>query len=182
MLIFDDINRPEILELLLNDKIGVLRTDTLYGVVGRVTSEQVVDRIYHLKERTPTKPLLLLISNKEQLVDPYDIRGFMTTLWPGKHTIILPAPSAPPWLTRDSGTLAYRWPDYPALTKLLSQAGPLVAPSANPEGKPPALTIDQAIDYFGDSVDFYVDSGEVIDDTPSQLLQPQADGTMERLR
>ncbi|MEK7089665.1 MAG: Sua5/YciO/YrdC/YwlC family protein [Patescibacteria group bacterium] len=46
-----------------------------------------------------------------------------------------------------------------ALRSLLKQTGPLVAPSANPEGEMPARTIREAKKYFGNRVDFYVDSG-----------------------
>ncbi|MDP3729453.1 MAG: Sua5/YciO/YrdC/YwlC family protein, partial [bacterium] len=42
---------------------------------------------------------------------------------------------------------------------LLKKTGPLVAPSANPQGLTPALTIAQAKKYFGNHVDFYVNAG-----------------------
>jgi len=43
-----------------------------------------------------------------------------------------------------------------------------VAPSANLEGKPPAKTITEAKKYFGDKVDFYVNSGKIIG--PASIL------------
>ncbi|MBW6431834.1 Sua5/YciO/YrdC/YwlC family protein, partial [Patescibacteria group bacterium] len=39
--------------------------------------------------------------------------------------------------------------------------GPLIAPSANPEGMPPALNITIAKEYFGSKVDYYRDSGNL---------------------
>jgi L-threonylcarbamoyladenylate synthase len=60
----------------------------------------------------------------------------------------------------------------PAKTKLrslLKKTGPLAAPSANPEGLPPAKTIKEAKKYFRDRVDFYLDAGR-LDSRPSAIL------------
>ncbi len=163
-------------------KVGVIRTDTLYGLVARADNQAAVERIFSIKQRSPDKPVLVLIANQANLFDEYETAPFYDGLWPGKNTVILPAPSAPEWITRGTRTVAYRLPDDKSLQYLLEQTGPLVAPSANPEGQPPAATTGQAIDYFGTQVDFYVDGGEVTDDAPSRLLRPRLDGTMERLR
>ena len=53
---------------------------------------------------------------------------------------------------------------------LTRKTGPLVAPSANLEGKEPAKTIEQAKEYFGDNVDFYVDTGQ-LESKPSTLIK-----------
>ena len=182
MKVFHDVLAPEVAELLRSGKVGVVRTDTLYGLLARAGDREAVERIFAIKRRSPEKPVLVLIHDATGLHDPYPIDPFMGKYWPGKNTIILPAPSDPQWITRGTKTIAYRLPDDATLRKLLEQTGPLVAPSANPEGEPPAATVEQAIAYFGDTVDFYVDSGEVTDQTPSRLLLPRTDGTMERLR
>jgi len=44
------------------------------------------------------------------------------------------------------------------------------------------MTIAQAVEYFGDQVDSYIDSGEVEDNTPSQILLINNDGSVERIR
>ena len=46
-------------------------------------------------------------------------------------------------------------------SKYLEQTGPLIAPSANLQGQPPAKNIQEAYEYFGDAVDLYVDGGTV---------------------
>ncbi len=46
-----------------------------------------------------------------------------------------------------------------ALHTFLKKTGPLVAPSANLQGVPPAETIAQAKKYFGNTVDFYLAGG-----------------------
>jgi L-threonylcarbamoyladenylate synthase len=53
---------------------------------------------------------------------------------------------------------------------LLKKAGPLVAPSANPEGMEPAKTIKEAKEYFGERVDFYINGGKLLS-PPSTLIE-----------
>jgi len=64
----------------------------------------------------------------------------------------------------------------------LKTTGPLIAPSANPEGQTPASTINDAVAYFGDAVDFYVDGGTVTNNEPSKLIRFLKNGAVEVLR
>lgn len=173
----------DVTSILLSGGIGILRTDTLYGIVSSAMDERAVERIYRVKGRTPTKPPIILIASPDQLLNEYDDRTMQRVgdLWPGRNSIILDAPGAPSWLVRVGNSLAYRVPDNEALRQLLEKTGPLIAPSANPEGEPPAMSIDEAKDYFGEKVDFYVDGGRVTDDTPSKLYRLHIDH-LERLR
>lgn len=184
MRVFTDKHEHDVVRLLSGGGVGILRTDTLYGIVARADDEQAVERIYRLKDRDAAKSPIVLISSLEQLFDQPNkaTRLLANEVWPGKVSIIIPSSHAPSWIVRGNGSVAYRQPADESLRQLLSLTGPLVAPSANPEGEPPAMTIDEAINYFGDDVDFYIDEGEVIDATPSQLLRLTSDGTMERLR
>jgi L-threonylcarbamoyladenylate synthase len=176
---FDD----EIIRLLIEGGIGILRTDTLYGIVARADNERAVERIYDIKKRAPQKSPILLIASLDQLFDVYEpqILDRVNELWPGKTSIILPSNTAPRWLTRGNESLAYRIPDNEALREMLQKTGPLIAPSANPEGEQPAMDIHEAKGYFGDEVDFYVDHGRVFDDSPSALYRLKNPG-WERLR
>lgn len=172
-----------VIRLLNEGAVGVIRTDTLYGVVGRADSQETVERIYAVKGRTPTKSPIVLVDSVKGLWDEYDEETMrrLGELWPGKNSVILPSLAAPEWITRGNGSVAYRIPDNDALLELLRNTGPLAAPSANPEGETPAMTIEQAKAYFGDTVDFYVDGGTVTDAAPSKLYRLQPDG-LERLR
>ena len=182
--VYTDGLNDSIVSLLINGGIGVLRTDTLYGIVARADDRVAVERVYTVKGRTPTKPPIILVASLDQLLNEYDeaTRRHLGELWPGKRSVILLAPDAPKWLVRSGDTLAYRMPADDALRSLLKRTGPLIAPSANLEGLPPAMSIHEAVTYFGEKVDFYVDGGIVADDTPSQLLRLQPDGSVERLR
>ena len=166
--------------------IAIARTDTLYGILGRANDIEAVERMYRLKTRTPSKPPIVLIASIDQLYDTFDdtVIAFLQSQWPGPKSIILPTSNAPEWIHRGTHSVAYRLPDAPELAELIRQTGPLIAPSANPEGKTPAATTQEAIGYFGDNVDIYVDSGTVpAAIAPSQLLRYDIKTrTSERLR
>jgi len=184
MKMFFEHDELEIVAWLVDGKVGVLRTDTLYGLVCRADNQAAVERIYQVKGRDNDKSPIVLIANQQQLFDRPTLvmEQFLETVWPGKISVIIPSVSAPWWIERRNTSVAYRLPDSDWLQSLLVWTGQLIAPSANPEGQPPAQTIQRAIEYFGDSVDFYVDSGEVTDESPSQLLRMNVAGEIERLR
>jgi L-threonylcarbamoyladenylate synthase len=147
--------------------IGVLKTDTLYGVVGSALSKKAVERIYELKGRDENKPFIILISKIEDLEKfgvphshVHENSGILKSLWPGPVSIILSCPDKKfEYLHRGKKSLAFRLPKNPILQKFLKKTGPLVAPSANPQGLLPANSITEAKKYFGDKVDFYITGG-----------------------
>lgn len=156
--------------------VGVIPTDTLYGLVGRAQDKEAVERIYRLKGRQSDKPLIVLISSLDDLskfkvkVDA-KTKKVLEKYWPGKVSVILPCPNQEfEYLHRGTNTLAFRLPDYPELRDLIKKTGPLVAPSANPEGLSPAKNIKEAREYFGDEVDFYYAKG-ILKSLPSTLIE-----------
>jgi L-threonylcarbamoyladenylate synthase len=183
MTAYSDSFDENIVLLLKKGGIGVVRTDTLYGLVAVANNDVAVERVFAAKHRTYNKSPIVMISRLDQLFDAIDtsISDRLIGLWPGKNSIILPTRRAPDWITRGKSSVAYRLPDDEKLRDLIDKTGPLVAPSANPEGLPPAMNIDEAKEYFGDKVDFYVDGGTVTDNTPSRLYT-FAGPSMERLR
>lgn len=176
---FDD----ALVDTLLSGGVAVLRTDTIYGIVARADMQSAVEQVYEIKGRTPSKSPIVLIARPEDMFDMYgdDELSMLATFWPGKNSIILPSKTAPEWIRRGNASVAYRVPDDEPLRALLEKTGPLIAPSANPEGLPPAMNIAEAQQYFGATVDGYIDGGQVIDDSPSRLFRVTGGG-LERLR
>ncbi len=155
--------------------IVVIPTDTLYGIVTPALNKRSVERLYKVRRRNPAKPFIILISSLADL-KKFNIRRDRSTVqllksfWPGKVSVILPCETMKlRYLHRGTQTLAFRFPKPRWLRKLVALTGPLVAPSANPEGHKPALTIAQAKKYFRDEVDFYVDGGKKVS-KPSTLI------------
>lgn len=184
MTVFTSVNSPEIVRILLQGGIGVVRTDTLYGLIACAADEAAVNKVYALKDRSAHKSPIVLIHDTSQLFDTVSSQTeqLLGSVWPGPVSVILPSTQAPTWIRRENDSVAYRQPNDQSLSQLLARSGPLIAPSANPEGESPAMNIAEAKAYFGNSVDFYIDGGQVMDGTPSQLIRVNQDGSTDRLR
>lgn len=178
--------------ILARGGVGILPTDTIYGVVASAEDPRAVRRVYALRRRNPRKPMIILISSPRDvkrfgIVPDAATRKILHRVWPGKVSVILLLPPARKtilqkfkYLHRGTGTLAFRVPAPAWLRALLRVTGPLVAPSANTEGAPPARTVQEAKRYFADRMDFYVDKGKLIS-KPSKLISI-AGGTITVLR
>ena len=160
--------------------VGIIPTDTVYGLVGSALKPKTVARIYRLKRRSPQKPFIILIASLADL-KKFGLRltakekSWLHKLWPGPVSVILPIADQGlvkklAYLHRGGETLAFRLPNKKWLKTLLRQTGPLIAPSANPEGRRPARTISQAKKYFGQEVDFYLAAGRRLKSWPSTLI------------
>ncbi|MFA6973304.1 MAG: L-threonylcarbamoyladenylate synthase [Parcubacteria group bacterium] len=168
-------NYQKLVAAIKNGAVGVLPTDTLYGLVGSAFSEEAVAKIYRLKERDAKKPLIILISSLNDL-KKFEIKlnkkteTLLKNIWPGKVSVILPVRSKKvAYLHRGTKSLAFRLPKKDSLLELLKKTGPLVAPSANREGEKPAGNVKKARQYFGEKVAFYVDGG-ALRSKPSTLV------------
>ncbi len=162
--------------LISNGKIGVVPTDTLYGLVGSAFSEAAMERIYKIKKRNSGKPLIIIISAMADL-NLFGIKlsegesAILKKIWPGKVSVILPCQLKKfEYLHRGTKSLAFRLPKKQSLLDLIHKTGPLVTPSANPENFPPAESVEEAKKYFGDEIDFYISEGK-IKSKPSTLLE-----------
>lgn len=175
----------ELISLLKNGGVAVLRTDTLYGLVACADNQKAVERVYAIKGRDANKSCIVLLDDMRSAYGRGDDlhledRRYQSDV---STSFLVNAVGAPQWLLRENDDLAYRVPDDAAFRRFLTLTGPLIAPSANPQGLPPARTVNEAKDYFGDAVDMYIDAGEVpVDTPPSQLIRLHEDGRVERLR
>lgn len=174
-------------EALRGGAVGMLPTDTLYGLVASATSARAVARVYQLKRRSPTKPCIILIAAYDDMAS-FNIsltkaqEDTLCSYWPGPTSVVLPCGvGAPAYLHGGTHTLAFRFPKDPELQTFLKRSGPLIAPSANPEGLPPATILEEGEIYFGDEVDFYVDGG-VRAGKASTLISLDAFGNVSVLR
>lgn len=164
----------ELVKILIDGGVAVAPTDTLYGILGRANSKAVVKRVFDLKSRPSDKPFIILISEIDQLrqfgvdLSP-ELVEKLHEFWPGPNSVILTVEGEEfKYLHCGLKSLAFRLPDNDGLRALISETGPLIAPSANPGGEPPSLNIAEAKNYFSHKVDFYQDAGQ-LESKPSQL-------------
>lgn len=162
--------------------VVIIPTDTLYGVLGNALNKKTVERIYRIRGRDKDKPCIVLISsfkdlNRFSVLLTKDQKRFLENIWPDKVSVILKVKLAKwNYLHRGKKSIAFRMvsPKNKNLFNLINKTGPLIAPSANPQGQIPALTKRQARKYFGDDVDAYV-CGGTRNSPPSTLIEYKDD-------
>jgi len=166
--------------------LAVLPTDTLYGIHASALDQKSVENVYRIRKRAPEKPFIILIGSIDQIklfgikIDG-QTKNIMNNYWPGKLSIVLPCiESKYEYLHRGTETLAFRLPDKKELIDFLLITGPLISTSVNPEGMPPAKTIEEAKKYFGNQINFYIDQGK-LDSLPSTVIKIE-NGKIEVLR
>ena len=159
------------LHLLQPGQVAVVRTDTLYGLVASVNDQEAVEKVYRLKGRDFTKPCIVLVADKSQIGEYGDLVAEVIGRYEGAVTVVVPKTVEPIWITRGGETVAYRIPKDEGICELLKQTGPLIAPSANPQGLPPAKSIEEARQYFGNEIDVYLDGGILTKEMrPSKII------------
>ncbi len=176
-------------EILNKDGVVVLPTDTLYGLIGKADSKKAVEKIYEIKGRNESKPFIVLINSYKQFKDFKIILNdkqeeFLKKVWPGQVSVILPCLFKEfEYIHRGTHSIAFRMigKRNRNLYKLINSVGPLVAPSVNPEGKEPAISIKQAKKYFGNNIDLYINAGVKMSE-PSTLVKQESNGSWNILR
>lgn len=178
-------------EILKEGRVVVMPSDTIYGIFGLALNESVVEKVYKLRKRRPTKPMIILISSVNDL-KKFNIKinqtdKIFSILKSGGISAVFHCDNKKfKYLHRGEKSLAFRIPNDKnkrggLLKKLLKKTGPLVAPSANFEGEPTAKTMTEARNIFGDTVDFYISEGRRLVCSPSTLIK-FTDGEIEVLR
>jgi L-threonylcarbamoyladenylate synthase len=148
--------------------IVVFPTETLYGLGVDALNATALQRVVRLKGRDAQKPIAVLVSDRQMLANlvteiPPLAETLMERFWPGPLTIVFGArPMVSSMLTGGQGSIGVRVSSHPMATVLVQTLGrPVTAPSANPAGMPPPVTVDEARGYFGGGVDAYVDGGRL---------------------
>lgn len=165
-------NFEDAVALLRSGAVGVIPTDTIYGLVASAHDQQAVQRIYELKQRDG-KPGTIIAASIEQLVALGLKKRYLTAVeqyWPGAISIIIPCFELG-YLHQGKGSIPVRIPADEQLRNFLEQTGPLQTSSANLTGQPGATTLSQAQGYFGNQVDFYVDGGDLSKKEPSTIIR-----------
>jgi L-threonylcarbamoyladenylate synthase len=156
-------------------ELVVIPTDTVYGVAADAFSPDAVQRLLDAKGRGRQSPPPVLIPGIPTLAAlaeavPSEVDALVAAFWPGGLTVILPARSSLHWdLGETQGTVALRMPSNRIALELLSETGPLAVSSANLTGAPAAKTAPEALAMLGESVEVYLDDGEVGTDNPGAV-------------
>jgi tRNA threonylcarbamoyl adenosine modification protein (Sua5/YciO/YrdC/YwlC family) len=172
-ILFKNLSNNKLQVLLSGGAVGVLPTDTVYGLACSAGNEAAVSHLYSLKRRE-RKPGTIIADNIDQLVQLGLKARYLKAVeqyWPNPLSVIIPTGADLQYLHQGIQGLAIRIPKDNGLRMLLKKTGPLLTSSANLPGKPPANTIEEAKQYFGNEVNFYVDGGNLSDREPSTVIR-----------
>ncbi|MGE4170598.1 MAG: L-threonylcarbamoyladenylate synthase [Candidatus Margulisiibacteriota bacterium] len=139
-------------------QIGILGTDTVWGLSGLATAENA-QRIAKLKHRDPSSPFILLIADQAMathyaLFDAVYKETLANDLWPGPITLILPKKDLLSGAV-PGPTVALRCPNYPQLRALIAEVGyPLFSTSLNLSGQPTPTSLAEVPEALKTGVDF----------------------------
>jgi len=172
------------IEIIRQGGVGVLPVDTVYGLVASAHNPEAVARLYALKHREQ-KPGTIIAASVQQLID----LGFaaeqlepVQKWWPNPLSVVVPAGEQLFYLHQGLESLPVRIPKDDAVLAILQQTGPLSTSSANQPGEPESVDVNEAWNYFGDAVDFYVDGGNLAGRAPSTIIRFYKTGSLEVLR
>lgn len=158
---------PEVVELLLCEKLVAIPTETVYGLAGLAESKKAISQIYQVKNRPTDNPLICHFDGLEMLAEyvpniPDYAQILLEKLTPGPISFLFKIPDGSPLLPATGGrnTAVIRIPNHPIAIEIIKQTGkPLAAPSANTSGKfspTSALMVEKDL---GDKIAGIVDGG-----------------------
>ena len=176
-------------EIIARGGVIAFRTDTFYGLGADPFNAAAVQKVKDLKGREENKPILVLISDVEQIGRLMENRSpafdeLAERFWPGALTIIGKATGQlPSEVTAGTKSVGVRLPDDDRVRSLvLACGGALTATSANPSGEPPARSATEALEYFGETVDLILDGGATKTDQPSTVVDTTSDSGLKLVR
>ena len=180
-----DINKLS--QVIKDGGIAVVPTDTVYGIIADATKEDVIKKVYEVKKRPYSKPLIIMVSSldmlKEYVEDISEVENLlMEKYWPGRLTILLKKNNKLSRYINNGGDLVgVRLPDNKELIELMEEVGvPLVSTSANLSDNNTITSINLLEEEIVRKVDYIYDGG-VIEDVPSTIVRV-VDNKVEILR
>jgi len=169
----DNVLDDAVIQAIQNGEVGILPTDTVYGIVASAKLPKAVDTLMGVKSRDG-KPGTVLAATSDQLIELGIKARYVHAVeqyWPNPLSVIIPCGDTLSYLHLGKFSLACRIPDNPQLKALLEKTGPLMTSSANHPGEETAQNLTEAKAYFGDSGSFYVDGGEKDHKAPSTIIR-----------
>ena len=180
------IRKKEFAEYILEGKIFIYPTDTVYGIGCNAYLEDKVNKIKKIKQRDKNKPLSIIAPSYEWIKKNFEIsklqEEFIKKHLPGPYTIILKK-KLPHFLSHVSYTedMGIRMIN-DTFQDLITLANvPFITTSANISGKNPPSTIEEISEELIKKVDIVIDGGK-IHGTPSTIVWEEKGKIIKRKR
>lgn len=162
---------------LRNGGVIAFPTETVYGLGAAISNESAAQRIFDLKRRPRSRPLMAHVSGVEMaksLVQNWTPRAdeLARRFWPGPLTLVLPkAAHVSDVVTGDGPTIGVRCPDHPAALALIEALGEAIAgTSANRSGEPALITPEEVRREFESDLVHVFDAGPALGARESTVL------------
>lgn len=152
-------------EVLQRGGIVGIPTETVYGLAAIARNKEAVSRVYTVKGRPTSHPLIVHLSPHDDISRWGHLNEsaqlLANALWPGPLTLLVPRTAlVPDWVTGARDTVAIRIPAHDMAIDLLNAVGDaVVAPSANRFGQVSPTSAEHVVNDLGDSVDLVLDGG-----------------------
>jgi L-threonylcarbamoyladenylate synthase len=166
-------------ELLLQGKVLLYPTDTVWGIGCDATNEEAIQKIYTIKQRQESKSMIILLDNTDRL--PLYVSKIPLIAWDlithtyRPTTYIYPtAQNLPKQLIHPDGTIAIRITTNPFCRKLIKELErPLVSTSANVSGETTPAIFSEIDQNIIEQVDYVVPQAyaDSIEYKPSRLVK-----------
>jgi L-threonylcarbamoyladenylate synthase len=154
------------IELLNNEDVVAIPTETVYGLAGNIYSEKAIRKIFQVKQRPYFNPLIVHIDSIEKIEEiasefPEQAKMLAAAFWPGALTLVLKKKDhIPDLITAGQKTVALRVPNHPVTLSLLQKLSfPLAAPSANPFGSISPTNSTHVSNYFKNTIPMVLEGG-----------------------
>ena len=172
-----------------NGNIVALPTETVYGLGGNAYSKSSIQKIYNLKDRPRSNPLIIHYYNlkdvSKDIVMNNNFRKLYKQLCPGPITFVLEKKHGSkihPLASAKLNTVAIRFPKHKVIRSILKKIKfPLAMPSANKSTSVSPVKAEDVFDEFKKEIQLIIDGGKckigiestVIDLTSSpKILRP----------
>ena len=181
ILTINENNIKTIVDSLQQGMIVALPTDTVYGLGGNATDNNVVKNIYHLKKRSFNKPLSVnfpTLSSIYQHVEPNKILDIIAKKYlPGALTLIVNKKNTSNICSLCSAFVDGKWkqavriPNNLDLLNVLSKIDvPICLPSANISGLPSLVNAQQVLEQFSHTDIMILDTLQACSGVDSTIL------------
>jgi L-threonylcarbamoyladenylate synthase len=165
-----------------------LPTETVYGLAAPLWSPRAIDKIYVVKGRPKSNPLIVHVLDLVQCEGLAHVgrwaRELCKHFWPGPLTLVLPKKkNVPDTVTAGGPNVAVRSPSQPVFRAVLSALGqPIVAPSANRFAHLSPTRAEHVQIDLGDAVSYILDGGPCTLGVESTVLSLVNENAPEILR
>jgi L-threonylcarbamoyladenylate synthase len=150
---------------ILEGKILIYPTDTLYGIGCNAENRESVKKIMGAKGRDEDKPFSVIVPSKEWISENTKItrenEKFVDVLFPGPYTVILNAKERIPYVVSKEGSIGIRIPKNEFCDLIRSLNVLFVTTSVNLSEEEPVYSIKEIPEEIKKIADYAIDSGRI---------------------